>query len=214
MAAGASERVEVREGQRARQLAGPIGAEVEVEGRVFGFDAVVVADDEGLDELVGLSGREAPVDALPGRRGAGAVGFGDDAVRPLHALPAVVAIHRPVPARDGADHAGPTRELLLERGDVPRRRSGLHVAAVEERVDDDGHAGAPGEIDECQQVSERRVDAAVAHEAEEVQAPTRLLGLGDDVDEHGVLAQRLDRELRCRCCEMSIIAMRPAPMFR
>ncbi len=182
----AGELVEVGDGERAGELARSIGPEVEMKAGVFRLDAVVVADGERFDELVGLAGGVAGVDALARRGGPGALRLDDGAVGALHAFPAIVPIHGPVAPGDGADASRAAGELGLELGQVPGRRARLHVAAVEKRVDDDGHAGTLRHVDQPEQVHERRVDAAVAHEAEEVQAAMRLLRLGHDVDDHAV----------------------------
>ena len=59
--AAAIEFLEVQLPQGHRQLAGPVGPEVDEDDRLVGGDAAVVADHGGLDELVGL----VPLVGLP-----------------------------------------------------------------------------------------------------------------------------------------------------
>ena len=102
------EAVEGVERESARQLAGAVGAEVEVEGGVLAdVDARVPLDDEGLHELVGLLRRVRRLD--PGERALRLrrVGMDDRLVGLLHAVPPVVAVHRPVAPGHDADRALP-----------------------------------------------------------------------------------------------------------
>ena len=68
--AGPGELVEAGLAERADQLAGTIGPEVEVEHRVAVGGAIVVADHRGANELVGLAPLVGALDGLDGARGA------------------------------------------------------------------------------------------------------------------------------------------------
>ena len=82
------------------------------------------------------------------------------------------------------------REVRLALCQVPGRRSRLHVAPVEERVDDDRDSLAVRAVDEREEVHERAVNAAVRKQAEQVQAPALLLGVANDRRDDGVLRER------------------------
>src|SRR6185437_4576866 len=120
--AAAIDLVEARLGQRARDLAHAVGAEVEGDDRVAGADARLLADRRGLDELVGLVAlvRSADgVDAAVGMVLGAAVH--EQVVGLLRAFPALVAVHRPEPADDGADAGAagvlaPLLDVLEEAG--------------------------------------------------------------------------------------------------
>ena len=56
---------------------------------------------------------------------------------------------------------------------VAGRGAGLHVATVEERVHDDGHAALVRGVDEREELRDVAVHAAVGDETEEVQAAAR-----------------------------------------
>src|SRR4029077_20296766 len=98
------EGVETLDGQRADDLAHPVGAKVEAEDPVARTDARRPRDQPGLHELVGLPGVVRPAD-----RGDG-VGRGlthavhHRVVGDLRTLPALVPVHRVVAAPDVRAH--------------------------------------------------------------------------------------------------------------
>ena len=86
--------------------------------------AVVVADHDGLDELVG----DVPLVGVADRPDGGSrprgLGVDDRVVGALGPVPAPVAVHPPVAAADRADPAGvaePALDLLDVAGAVVRR---------------------------------------------------------------------------------------------
>ncbi len=94
-------------GERARDLAHAVGTEVERDHAVARPYPGLLADERGLDELVGLPpliGRAHGL--LPAGGGVGRARVDEQVVRPLGALPAAVAVHRPV-ATDDRAHARP-----------------------------------------------------------------------------------------------------------
>jgi hypothetical protein len=97
LAAAAIDFAEAGVGQRAGDLAHAVGAEVERDDRIAGADARVVADRRRLDELVGLAALVGGADRLD-RRARAVLGAAVDeqVVGLLRAIPALVAIHRPV----------------------------------------------------------------------------------------------------------------------
>ena len=140
-------------------------------------------------------------------------GLDDRAIGLLDALPAVVAVHRPVATAHRADDAL-AGELLLERAQVAGRRAGLHVAAVEERVDDHRDAALARGVDEREEVR----DAGCARRRRRrgrrgagARPPPRAFSMtcGDDglspIEPSATVAS-----MRM----MSISAMRPAPKLR
>ncbi len=205
----------VGEGESARQLARAVGAEVEVQGGVARADAVVAADHERLDELVGLAGGVAALDALPVRcRPRGALGGDDGAVGSLDALPAVVAVHAPVAAAHGADAPAPPASFrstsATYRGAVPgctsrpSRKAWTTTgtpAALATSI-----SAARCTSDECTPPSLTRPSRWSRPPALFALAITSAIGPGScaSVPSWTALSMR----------EMSIMAMRPAPKFR
>ena len=122
--------------ERGHDLARAVGAEVEAEDPVAFGEPGIAADDRGLDELVGGAGGVGGAHGL-GRRVEGrALAVRHGAVGARDAVPAVVAVHRPVAADDGGDGGAPgqgARQLVQEGG----RGGGSDIAAVGDRVDVD-----------------------------------------------------------------------------
>ncbi len=177
-----------------RELARAVGPEVEEDRRVAVADPSLVAHQRGLDELVGLVAlvRGAHRLLAGGRRELG-LALHDRVVGELGAVPALVAVHRVVAARDGG-HARAAPGLHLR--EVAHPAVGARVAAVGEGVDHDvRHVLARGEVDERPQVVHARVHAAVRHQPEQVEAvgvaggPQRLV-----LEERAVLDRLVDAE--------------------
>ena len=168
--------------QALRELARAVRPEVEEDHRVAGLDPGAAGEMRGLDELV----RDACVvlrlhvgDGVDRRAGLA----GDDrVVGALGALPALVAVHRVVAAGDARDPLGG------ELGEVVDGRVRRDVAAVGEGVDPRFFRR---EAEQCAQVVDVRVDAAVRDEAEQVDVPATLEGAA----QHRILEERavLDR---------------------
>ncbi len=163
-AAATVDLVKRRVGQRRGDLTHPVRPEVQPQHRVAGADPRLVADGRRLDELVGLA-------ALIGRlhglwRGLGVMvgaAVDEQVVGSLEAVPALVAVHREVPADDRADTAGagPGHPLLHTRQEAGAR-VGRRVAPVGEGVHDQvGHLQLRGEVDQRLEVLEARVHAPV-----------------------------------------------------
>jgi hypothetical protein len=161
---------EARLGERAHELAHAVGAEVEAQHAVGrGVDAGLRADERRLDELVGLAALVGVAHGLLAALGAvRRPPVDEQLVRAPRAVPAAVAVHRPVAPDDRPD-AGPLGgvELGQEGGAGVRQR----VAAVGERVHDDVlRAELARERDQRAQVRERGVHAAVGDEPDQVHA--------------------------------------------
>src|SRR5204863_3937233 len=123
--AAAIELCEVGFGERAGELTGAVGAEIEMDDRVPVGDAVVVADDGRPDELVGLAPIAAGGDGGQRVGSVLAPGVDDRVVGELRPIPALIAVHRVVATADGADAAGvaqPALELAEVAGARVRRR--------------------------------------------------------------------------------------------
>ena len=182
-AARAIEAVEVLERQRPHDLPHAIGAEVEEHHRVAVADRadrlpVGADDDVRLDELVGDVGGVGRLDHRARRRRRRAVAVDDRVVGELGPLPALVAIHRPVAARDRRDAADAGRgDRGFERRDVGASAGRRRVASVGEDVHEDArHAARLRQRDERVQVLLVAVDAAVREQADQVQRVRRRAG--------------------------------------
>ena len=112
------------------ELPRAIGAEVEEDrGVASGIEARTAVDDGGLDELVRNSAVVARLDGGDRILGLLALPLDDGAERAFGAIPAVVAVHRVVAARDGRDAVG--RQL----GEIVHCRMRRDVTSVGERMD-------------------------------------------------------------------------------
>jgi hypothetical protein len=162
--------------ERVRQLARAVRAEVEHQHAVAVLDAGGASSgghDRRRDELVRLAAR------VGGRDGLGGVGgavHGDPVDHGVPgqagAFPAAVAVHRVVATDDGADagRAAEVGDRPLQPRQVAAAAVGRGVAAVREGVDGDPRdATASGQVDQADQVAEVGVDAAVGHQAQQVE---------------------------------------------
>src|SRR5208282_3427100 len=132
-------------GKSARDLAGAIGAEVEVDAGVIVADAgqrlaAVVHADERQDELVGHALVVGILHPLHRIDVGAALAFAFNHRREgfLDALPAAVAVHGVIAAFDRSDLPDAVlAHLLLELLDVAGAIGGQGVATVHEAVDED-----------------------------------------------------------------------------
>ena len=131
---------EVRVGQGQRDLAHPIRAEVERDHRIAGaYAGLGVTHGHRRDELVRLVALVGVPRRLRGGCGVMVCATMDEqVVGALGAIPALVAVHRPVatdhrpdPARAGIVHPA------LDRLEIALARMGQRVAAVGESVQDE-----------------------------------------------------------------------------
>ena len=138
---GRGELFKAGDGQRPRDLARAVGAEVEEDAGVAVFDCgyglrVGARDDGWLDELVRRAALVGAPDRLDRLGGALTLGVDEQAIGALGSLPAPVPVHRVVTPADRGDlaerHLG---DLVLERFDVKVSGRGRRVAPVEEAVD-------------------------------------------------------------------------------
>ena len=162
-------------GEPGRDLAHPVGAEVERQHVVARPDQRLLADRGRDDELVGL------VALVPAARTAASplsalvlgLALDEQREREIRAVPALVAVHRVVAARHGADAGAPAR-LGARRLDLRQRvgaRRGRGVAAVREGVDHEiGHVELRPEPDQRLQMRLGGMHAAARHEADEMHA--------------------------------------------
>ena len=168
--AAAVELVEVRLAEGPGQLPCPVGPEVDEDERLIGLGAVVVADHDGLDELVGDLALIGLADRLDGALGPRRPRVDDRVVGALGPVPAAVAIHPPVAAADRADRAD-VAQPALDLLDVAGAGGRQGVAPVGEDVQDELRDPLlPGELDHRLDVLPARVDAAVGDQADRVQA--------------------------------------------
>ena len=123
-----------------------------------------------LDELVGLArARTTRAIASSGARDARRVAAHDRRIRLLDAVPALVAVHRPVAAGDACRSRPCRRACSTSCATIARAALRRRVAPVEERVHDDRTPARSRAVDEREEVLERAVHPAVRDEAEEVQ---------------------------------------------
>jgi hypothetical protein len=207
-ALGIDELVEVGRCQSQRHLPSAVGAEIVenhsviVANRAHGFGRGLIpaGNHDGLDEFVAHSLFVASLE--PGH-GIAHAGFGfavnQRAVGECDAFPAIVSVHRVVPAYDGSDFAdAKLAHPLLQLADVVTAAVGGRIATVHEAMHENSlHLFLLGHFEQRKEVIDVRVDAAVAEQAKEVQLPPtaalhRLL-------EEGYLVQ--------------LCTTRPAPMF-
>ena len=129
----------------------------------------LLADERGLDELVGLAALVGVATRPPRRcrRMMRRPAVNEHVVGALGALPAAVAVHRPVAPDDGA-HAR-TGGRTVELRQIPRACVRQRVAPVGERVHDQIlDLQLAGDLDQGAQVIERGVHAAVGDEPDQV----------------------------------------------
>ena len=186
-------------GQSPRDLTGPVGSEVEEDDGVAvpnGPDRLASLENHGrLYELVGFVAAVSGVDGLYGAPGLQARGENHGGVRTRDAVPAFVAVHRVVAARNGRDAAAGFRERGLEARDVGLRRSRRRIAPVGEDVHAQARHRCPlRQRHEALQMPFVRVDPAVGDQAHQVQSRAfalRVFGGGQErfVREEGAVTQ-------------------------
>ena len=210
-------------GQAAGNLAGAVGAEVEIDADVAVANsadglAAAVGDDEWNDELVGDAAVVGLLHALHRIGVAAAFGVAEDhrVESLLFAVPLLVAVHGVVAAADGGDFADAVlAHLLLELLDVAGAIGRKRVAAVHEAVDEDAlHAVLLGHAQERVQVGLMRVDSAVGEQAEKMQAADRRCAPGSMASSSAGLYSNSPFSIITSILVMSMYTTRPAPMLR
>ncbi len=163
------------------ELPGPVGPEVEEDDPVPILDGLEIGQPGGAHELVRLAAGVGGVDALQGARGL-VLGHAvhEHPPGPLHALPALVAVHDHVaPAEASELHQGQIADLEFQPLKEAVGALLLRVAAVQVGVDDRRHALVLGPLGEGDEVVLVAVDAAGAHQPHEVQALAGGLEVGE-----------------------------------
>ena len=124
-------------GERADDLAHPVGAEVEAQHAVRGADPAPFADRGRPDELVGLAALVGGAcGRWPVRRVVLGAAVDEQVIGVLGSVPAPVAVHRPVAPDDGRDAAGAGPAApVLECGQVALARGRRGVTTVGEAVE-------------------------------------------------------------------------------
>ena len=184
--AGAGETVEGGVEQGLEDLAGAVGAEVGHDDGVAIGHTGVVADDSWDDELVAGVGGVGLIDGGGGVGRGGAVGVDQGVVGEGDTVPPLVAVHGVVAAGHGGDadvRRGEGGEEIIHEAAGALRRG---IAAVEEGVDGDGHAGAGDGVGDGGDVVLHGMDAAGGNQAHEVGGAAGGAQLGDDVLKGGV----------------------------
>ena len=179
------------------QLLGAVVAVVEKDHHVVGADhadglPVLVDAHERLDELVRNALVIGFLDGFDHVRRTLADAADQRVVGNLDPFPALVAIHRVVAPDHRGDLARRGCEVLFEVGDEPLAAVRVGVAAVHEAVHE-GIFEAVGRRDVAQleKVLERRVHAAVRHEAHEMHVHAVLFGMFERCLDLGVLQDRI-----------------------
>ena len=173
------------------QLARAVGAEIHEHDGIAGLHLPVARDDGGLDGFVVLAARIGRIErgdrAVEERR----VAFGDGLEGKLHAIPALVAVHRVVAAAERGDEgAGHIRAFGLESFERGARAARRRVAAIEEGVHGDArHAAARGEVEHGEDVRLVAVHAAGRDEAKQVERAIGRLGRVAGLHERGVVEE-------------------------
>ena len=183
--AAAVDLVEVRVGERQRDLAHAVGSEVERDNGVAGADSRLLSDQHRLDELVGLIALiGAPRGGLARLRLVLGAAMDEEVVGELNTVPALVAVHRVVATDHGADAPGAgVGHPLLDGRQIAGSRRRQRVAPVGERVQHQiGHLELRAHPDQGLQVAPAGVDAAVGDQADQMQA----LHVGERRAEHVV----------------------------
>ena len=124
---------EVRVPDSGKDLARPVGAEVEAEEPVAFAQACVIPDHAGFDEFVVLTLGISLVHSLSRRAHAGPLPKDHRVVRPLDPVPSRVAVHREVPPDHGTD-ARALRQAARQIIDKPLGRGRRNVAPVGDGV--------------------------------------------------------------------------------
>ena len=198
---GAGERAEGGVGQRTRDLARAVGAEVhEHDDITVGHrrvPSVAIRDCRGLDEFVIFAARVGGVQC--GLRRGGRIGratVDQQIVGRRDAVPALVAVHRVI-APDDRRHAR-ARMLCADAFQERQRLGGAarwRVAPVEEGMDEDSRdTRGGGHVDECRDLPFVAVDAAGRGEAQHVQRRIIALRHGHRVAEHGIAREFAGRD--------------------
>ena len=132
----ALEAVERGVDERARDLAGAVGAVVEEDDRIVVGDHAVLVADDGLDEFVRHAVFIALLDGVDGIAVLHALAVDERVIGVLEAVPALVAVHRVVAAHNGRDLADAELTALFH-GLCDKVAAGGRgrVAPVEEGVD-------------------------------------------------------------------------------
>ena len=155
----------------AGDLPGPVGAEVHEDDGVPVPDLRVFGGDHGHHELVGdarvIAGLHGPHRVAEEAVLALAVHHG--LVGPLHPVPVGVPVHGVVAAGDGGDLRPVLAAGLVHLRHEALAGGGGHVPAVHEAVDEDfGAAQIVGHLHRRLNVGDVAVDAAVGHQAVDV----------------------------------------------
>ena len=174
------------------KLAGTVSAEVEPQDDIVITNALLVGigKDHGQEKLI--TTRVALIRGL--NRGARCVGA--HLTAPEHdgipgefvAIPALVAVHGIVAADDGGDFGTAGFEVGFQLCQVTSAARGRGVAAIGDGVDHEVlHTRGFCGIAECHELVLMRMHAAIADEAEKVQA--LALGFFESLDEHWHLGE-------------------------
>ena len=138
--AGARKSVEVGLEQRAKDLAHPVGAEVETQDAVAVPHPLIVADRGRDDELVERVVRVGVAHGVDRSGEMRAVGVHQGVVGLGHAVPALVAVHGVVAAADGDDpHAD--RQRIRQPRNIVRAGLRRRVPPVGKGVHHGRHPG-------------------------------------------------------------------------
>ena len=178
---GALEAVELVVHERTGDLTRAVGAEVCKDDRVVVLDGRALGHDDRNNELVGHACVVGRLHGLVRGSRVLADALGDCVVRLLDALPALVAVHRVVTARDRRDAAQLEGvDLVLQTVDIFNAGLRRGVAAVHEAVEADlAQAVAARQFEQREHVVDVRMHAAVGQQTEDVQGGIEPLALVD-----------------------------------
>jgi len=172
-----------------------VRAEVEEDDRVPVADRrhrrVSIHDDCRRNELVGHLLGVGRAHRLQRARGTAPDAADHRVVGLLDPVPALVAIHRVEATDDRRDPASPgLAQEALQLLQIPERAHGRRVTTIQERVHvDPGDSARPRGLQQAEQVLLRRVHAARADQAHQVQRPSILACRVHRRDQHRVVDQ-------------------------
>ena len=183
----------IRQQEGVGEFAGAVGAEIEAQHHVAIAHPLMVwlGKHHRRHELVGLVVEPVAIrHRLAGQHVAPfPLAQHDGVPSELDAVPALVAVHRVIAADDRGDAGAALGGLILDFGQIGLAAGGRGVAAIGERVDEDvAHAGLLGELDHGDELVLMTVNAAIGHQADEMEASAA--GLLEGLDKNRVGGQR------------------------
>ena len=189
-----SKACKVRLEEGLHQLAGAVLAEIEVDDLIAVLDQLGAVDDGGADELVVLALGIGQIDGGGGVRGVPALAVHQAAPGDLGAVPAVVAVHRPIAPGDRGDLPARGRQGLFQAGQEGLSGARRGVAPVSEAMEHRPRALAPAQLDQCDGLVHMAVHPAVRDQPHQVHRPALVRGGAGGGGQHRVVVEAAVRD--------------------